>query len=91
MLCHDCYRRFSKRGPFRTINTMRKRSTPGGDRTPDLLVRSQALCPAELRAHFEVTYKNRISRESHYIIKEPGVSRYTRLDHPTKGFPFARP
>jgi hypothetical protein len=26
-------------------------STPGGDRTPDLLVRSQALCPAELRAH----------------------------------------
>jgi hypothetical protein len=28
-------------------------STPGGDRTPDLLVRSQALCPAELRAHAE--------------------------------------
>jgi hypothetical protein len=28
-------------------------STPGGDRTPDLLVRSQALCPAELRAHLE--------------------------------------
>ena len=26
-------------------------NTPGGDRTPDLLVRSQALCPAELRAH----------------------------------------
>ena len=26
-------------------------NTPGGIRTPDLLVRSQALYPAELRAH----------------------------------------
>jgi hypothetical protein len=32
---------------------IQKKSTPGGDRTPDLLVRSQALCPAELRAHKE--------------------------------------
>jgi hypothetical protein len=32
---------------------IQKKNTPGGDRTPDLLVRSQALCPAELRAHKE--------------------------------------
>jgi hypothetical protein len=30
-----------------------KRGTPGRDRTCGLLVRSQALCPAELRAHVE--------------------------------------
>jgi hypothetical protein len=33
--------------------TLGRVSTPGGDRTPDLLVRSQALCPAELRAHLK--------------------------------------
>ena len=33
---------------------MLRRGTPGGIRTPDLLVRSQTLYPAELQAHLVI-------------------------------------
>ena len=50
---------------------IRENGAPGGTRTPDLLVRSQTLYPAELRAH----------RETQFSIgaKSPPTRRATRM------------
>ena len=42
-----------------------KTGTPGGSRTPNLLVRSQALYPIELRVHFKnICYYDAIFRQA---------------------------
>ena len=50
----------NKRFPKKSLVSHKKSGTPEGIRTPDLLVRSQTLYPAELLAHsqFRLPYKN---------------------------------
>ncbi len=43
----------NKKSPH-AINRLRRRGAPEGTRTPDLLVRSQSLYPAELQAHIQL-------------------------------------
>src|SRR2546423_1414838 len=46
-------------------NTSREKSgAPGGTRTPDLLVRSQTLYPAELRAHCSLNFSTRLAKSA---------------------------
>ena len=49
-------------GPYLTRMWLKISGTPGGSRTPNLLVRSQALYPIELRVQNDLHHSNRDDR-----------------------------
>ena len=57
----------------RTLTTVKVRKyvgAPGGTRTPDLLVRSQSLYPAELQAHLpddDINYSTPYGKCQHFF------------------------